>query len=219
MTGKPGPTVSVVEYCESCHREHRRILVTPEQLLEVHGTEDDIVETERLKQHVRDMLVYRKPYAFLNLSDFRRILRWKLRGQLGRPQRLRQLSDQLVVDITSAAFREHNEHNPSDEVTKRCVELLDSLPGVGVPTASAVLALTFPNHYCVVDFRGWRALFGEDQKNFSSSQYLTYLSAVRCIASKLGWSPQEADHALWGVDVEQDGMRRDLRTATEGAKV
>jgi len=39
--------------------------------------------------------------------------------------------------------------------------LLVALSGVGVPVASAALALTEPQQCCVVDFRGWRAVFEE----------------------------------------------------------
>jgi len=167
----------------------------------VRGAELDIAETRELRQHIAKMLRYRTPYAFLGLDDFQRITRWKLGHQLGRVPQLEQLTDGLVRSVTRAAFHLHADHEPSDAVAASvCVGVLTSLPGVGVPVASAVLALTFPDDYCVVDFRGWRALFGEERRAFTTAQYLAYRSAVDCLARLLGWSVQATDHALWELD-------------------
>jgi hypothetical protein len=86
--------------------------------------------------------------------------------------------------------------------------LLLALPGVGVPVASAVLALTEPQQYCVVDFRGWRTVFGEERESFSIADYLRYRAEVARLAADLGWPVQEADLAIWEYD-----RRRDLRPA------
>ena len=69
--------------------------------------------------------------------------------------------------------------------------------------ASATLALTTPDDYCVIDFRGWRALFSEERKQFTEGQYLRYRAGVRCLADQLGWSVQDTDHALWDLDRSQ----------------
>ena len=153
------------------------------------------------------------PYAFLGLEEFRQITRWKLGRQLKRVPQLEQLTESLVRSVTRAAFHLHADHEPSDAVAASvCLSVLTSLPGVGVPVASAVLALTFPDDYCVVDFRGWRALFGEDRRAFTTNQYLAYRAAVHCIAHMLDWSVQETDPALWELDRRQSvrGARREL---------
>ena len=187
--------------CPRCNARHPPVVVEPEQLRPVRGSELDIAETRELKRHIARALRHRAPYAFLGLDDFRRIARWKLGRQLGRVRSLEQLTESLVRSVTRAAFHLHADHKRSDAVAAGvCVGVLTSLPGVGVPVASAVLALTFPDDYCVVDFRGWRALFGEDRRAFTTNQYLAYRAAVDCMAHLLDWSVQETDHALWELD-------------------
>ena len=79
-------------------------------------------------------------------------------------------------------------------------EVLSALEGVAVPVASAILALTEPERYCVIDFRGWRAVFGGSQTAFTVTDYLRYRCEVARLAAKLGWPVQEADAAIWEYD-------------------
>ena len=80
--------------------------------------------------------------------------------------------------------------------------------------ASAVLALTFPDDYRVAYFRGWRALFGEDRREFTTSQYLTYRAAADCVAHMLDWSVQERNHALWEL-----GRRTHVQTQRPSLRI
>lgn len=195
---------NVMPLCPRCRAHHPPVVVEPEQLRLMHGAELDVAETRELKRHIAKMLRYRTPYAFLGLDDFQRITRWKLGRQLKRVPQLEQLTESLVRGVTRAAFHLHTDHESSDAVAASvCVSVLTSLPGVGVPVASAVLALTFPDDFCVIDYRGWRGLFGEDRRAFTTAQYLAYRAAVDCIANVLDWSVQETDHALWELDRRQ----------------
>jgi hypothetical protein len=74
------------------------------------------------------------------------------------------------------------------------------LRGVGVPVASAVLALVFPEEYGVIDFRGWWQIFGEKRSIFSISDYKRYLCELRHLADELNWPVQEVDLAIWEYD-------------------
>jgi hypothetical protein len=71
---------------------------------------------------------------------------------------------------------------------------------VGVPVASAILALADPDRYCVIDFRGWRAMFGEKRPAFDIPSYIRYLSKIRQFSQELGWLVQETDLAIWEYD-------------------
>jgi hypothetical protein len=71
---------------------------------------------------------------------------------------------------------------------------------VGVPVASAVLALVFPEEYAVIDFRGWRQLFDEEKTVFFTPDYKKYMREIRRLANELGWHAQEVDHAIWEYD-------------------
>ena len=78
--------------------------------------------------------------------------------------------------------------------------LLCVLRGVGVPVASAVLALIFPEGYGVIDFRGWRQIFGEERSSYTIADYKRYLAELRHLADELGWPVQEVDLAIWEYD-------------------
>ena len=79
------------------------------------------------------------------------------------------------------------------------------LTGVNIRTASSVLALVEPQKYCVIDFRGWRALsnlMGEypTKESFTKTDYWVYLENVHQIAEELDWPVQEVDLAIWHWD-------------------
>ena len=68
-----------------------------------------------------------------------------------------------------------------------------------------MLALSEPERYCVIDFRGWRTVFGERRDGFGVREYLQYLAAVRDLSKELGWPPQETDLACWELDRVRNG--------------
>ena len=104
----------------------------------------------------------------------------------------------MIRTVTSAAF---SVAHPDEEYgIELRVGILCALRGVGVPVASAVLALVFPEKYAVIDFRGWRQIFEEEKTTFSIPDYKKYLREVRRLADELVWSVQEVDLAIWGYD-------------------
>ena len=143
---------------------------------------------------------WRKPF-FLLRDELDKIADWKLMGQYDRTRRhLEKLTDALVKPVTKAAFQvSDSDFNVETSVR---LDVLGSLPGIRIGVASATLALTFPETYCVIDFRGWRALFSEDRtgQTFSVKHYLKYVHEVRCLAEELDRQPQEVDFALWEFD-------------------
>jgi len=75
--------------------------------------------------------------------------------------------------------------------------LLACLPGVGLGVASAILALTFPEEYGVIDFRVWKVIFNEDRRQFVMSDYTRYLERIRDCAHRVGWQAQQVDFFSW----------------------
>jgi hypothetical protein len=73
-----------------------------------------------------------------------------------------------------------------------------------VPVASAILALTEPERNCVIDFRGWRAVFNDERREFDTPAYILYLTKIRNLAQELGWPVQEADLAVWEYDLRNE---------------
>ena len=95
--------------------------------------------------------------------------------------------------------------DPGYELELR-VGLLCTLRGVGVPVASAILALVYPEEYGVIDFRVWRQVFGEERSMFSISDYKRYLHEIHKLAKELAWTVQEVDLAIWGYDKEPGAL-------------
>ncbi|MCX7852729.1 MAG: hypothetical protein RMN24_01995 [Anaerolineae bacterium] len=136
---------------------------------------------------------------YLTLEEFDEILRWKLRGQYRRQEERRKANTEEVIrTVTGAALS--ITHPDEDYETELRLDLLCCIRGVGVPVASAILALVFPEKYAVIDFRGWRQVFGEERTTFSISDYKRYLREIKCLAAELGWLVQEVDLAIWEYD-------------------
>ena len=201
------PHVTVVtdpSRCKLCGKRgrHPSINVVPDQLLPFFHASDDAWETRKLKEDLAGVLGKAGASASLGVEELRRIARWKLGSQWGRVEgHLSQLTEDLVRCVTGATLALSGHDLPDEIATRVSLDLLRSLPGVGMGVASAVLALTLPDHYCVIDFRGWRALFHpQERREFTKAHYLTYRAGVICLARQLDRSVQDVDHALWELD-------------------
>ena len=168
------------------------------QIVPYRTSSHDNNRTECLKTQFARLRQERQP-LYLASAEFDKILHWKLRGQYGRQQEGRKANTEDVIrTVTSAAF---SVTHPDEEYgIELRVGILCALRGVGVPVASAVLALVFPEKYAVIDFRGWRQIFEEEKTTFSIPDYKKYLREVRRLADELVWSVQEVDLAIWGYD-------------------
>lgn len=178
-------------------------MVQPDDIRPLRASASDYEETERIKRELLELKNCRTPF-FLTKSDLDQIFRWKLDGQLGRDKRhLERNVERAYEIVTKAAFA------ITDDDWKLEAELrlsvLSTLHGVGVPVASAILALADPERYCVIDFRGWRAVFGEDRTTFDIPSYLQYLPRIKELAKDLNWSVQETDLAVWEYDRRKNG--------------
>jgi hypothetical protein len=154
--------------------------------------------TEALKAHVEQLRLTRTPF-FLSAEDLDRIFRWKLRGQYERTLRRRAMNTPATYCAVTEAVFKVIDPDPNYESAVR-LGLLIALPGIGVGVASAILALTEPQRYCVIDFRGWRTLFGKERRSFLVPDYQRYRTAVATLAAELGWAVQETDLAIWEYD-------------------
>lgn len=159
--------------------------------------------TEALKADLARLRTQRTPF-YLTGDDLESIFRWKLSAQYGRGKRLRDTNSEAAYRIATTAAFSVDEPDDGLDLELR-VGFLTTLCGVGVPVASAILALVEPERYCVIDFRGWRAVFGERRQTFGIPQYRAYLGRVREVAAELAWSPQETDLAIWELDRRRHG--------------
>lgn len=177
-------------------------MITAEQLIPYRTASIDYAEIERLKAAFARLRSERRP-LYLTAAEFDAILQWKLRGQYGRRAGIRQANTEDVVQIVTGAALSVSHPDEDYEVELR-LGILGSLRGVGIPVASAILALVFPEQYAVIDVRGWRQIFGEVKRTFSVADYKRYLREVKRLAVELGWLVQEVDLAMWEYDRSRD---------------
>ena len=159
--------------------------------------EKDWIATKELKDLLAGAIA-RRP-ARLTHDEFDRVLDWKLENQRPRVERLLKFNTPEVIEEVTR-FALNVRHPDFAYETSLRLAGLSALRGVNIGVASAVLALCFPAQHAVIDFRGWHQAFGEDRRQFSVGQYLSYLDAIRPLATKLRITVQEVDFALWCRD-------------------
>ena len=125
---------------------------------------------------------------------------WMCEWKSSRPRRhFQSNSGEEVERISSKMFATADE--------RERMSLLKGLRGVRIPMASAILMLTDPFHYGVIDQRVWRVLhkFGEVHSNprglgLSISNWLVYLSIICSLASEFQVTPRDIDRTLFRHD-------------------
>jgi hypothetical protein len=141
---------------------------------------------------IRDLAGVRARGSFTR-GEFTRMCRWKsprarLLWEANSPARIRAVSRAVLAT--------------RDE--RRRMELLTSLRGVGVPIASAILTLTDPRRYGVLDIRAWQFLFATRSvttnargQGFTLEQWEQYLSALRHHAHRLRVTARTIEYTLF----------------------
>lgn len=180
-------------------------MISSRQIAPLRTASADYRATEELKAELAQARGNRHPF-YLTTTEFEKILHWKLDRQYGRGKELRRANTAQVIRTVSEAVFSVSHPDPVYLIELR-LGLLCSLRGVGVPIASAVLALVYPTEYCVIDFRGWRQVFEQDRNQFSISDYKRYLARVRELSRELQWPVQEVDLAIWECDLRQSKGR------------
>ena len=149
-------------------------------------------------QELIDKLLHIKQQAYFNKPEFLRMCSWKS----PRPRR-------LYLSNSSAMIRRISFKVFAAESEKEKIELLTSLKGVGIPTASAILTLTDPQAYGVIDIRVWQLLyqFGAVTTKplgagFSFDNWLEFLERLRYLAQKFNRSVRDVERALFDYHKE-----------------
>jgi hypothetical protein len=89
---------------------------------------------------------------------------------------------------------------------KSAMDTLCKLKGVGIPVASAILTMVYPEKYTIIDFRALEALGikrGADEETVD--YYLEYLQTCRSIAGEHRIDLRTLDRALWQWSKEHGG--------------
>jgi hypothetical protein len=138
-------------------------------------------------------LAHVKANGFLSKNELFKVARWKSPRAAWR---VNENSAAQIKKLTTMAF------NEKDEAIK--MRHLIGLKGVGIPMASAILMLTNPQKYGVIDIRVWQLLHhvgAVDQNkagiNFTIQQWLNYLDFIRIQAKNLKVKARDIDRTLF----------------------
>ena len=118
-------------------------------------------------------------------------------------QHFESLTDDIIKEVTRSAYIIN--HDDQNILTTIRVNLMRSLPGVGLGVASALLTLYYPNLYGIIDFRTWDEIHEHDHggrpitRTFTLSNYLYYLDTIRPFALEQNIDVQIVDFALWKI--------------------
>jgi len=168
----------------------------------------------KIKSELTERSNERDPF-YLTKDELDEILHWKLRRQYRRSKHWQNANTpEIIKTITSAALA--IDVPDFDYEVELRISILTCLRGVGVPVASAILALVYPEKYAVVDFRGWRQVFGKNKTLFSIGDYKRYLAQIRPLAKELDWPIQEVDLAIWELDLKKSIEAKQQSQSIEG---
>lgn len=158
-------------------------LISKEPLRREHGpTRDLIRELRNVKRR-----------GYFTKGQFLQMCYWKS------PRPLKQYksnSEDLIRSVSKKVFATRFE--------KRRIELLKRLKGVSIPVASAILMLTDPLNYGIIDIRVWQLLhlYGSvktkpDGKNFSVANWFSYLMKIRYFSQKFDTTARQIERTLF----------------------
>lgn len=134
-----------------------------------------------------------KKRGFVNFQEFYKICMWKSVRQ----KHNYLVNKKTVERVTKEAFKENDER-------KKMVGLCQ-LKGVGIPMASAILTIVFPDKYAVIDIRCIEMLNKLNltiKKHITLNIWLEYLKIIRNLAKDNGLTPREIDKVLFAMHKE-----------------
>lgn len=136
------------------------------------------VPTQNLMNELKDV-IYK---GYFTKDEFLKMGMWKS----PRPKNLYlSNSEDKIIKISKKVL--------STKYEMRRIELLTQLKGISIPVASAILTLTDPKNYGVIDIRVWQVLYLYDSvkvkptgRNFNFNNWYNYLMKLRYFAKKFG---------------------------------
>ena len=154
---------------------------------------EPIVEEDPGTAGIIQRLRHVKVDGDLSRSEFLDMCSWKSPRSI---RHCKRNSAKAVKSVIRRVFVSRSE--------KKRLELLTSLHGVSVPTASAILTLTDPRRYGVIDIRVWQLLFrlksvkeNPRGQNFRFGHWFEYLKILRYHAKRLGVSVRLVELTLF----------------------
>lgn len=153
------------------------MLVINQQLIKniinIHNISPEVAETRNLINLITGKVNARSD-AYLLAEELDQIMKWKLDKQYMHSKEQRKVNvDSVVVPITKAAFSIRSKNY--DYETELKIKTLTAMRSVAIPLATAVLAITDPNKYAVIDSVLWEYIYKKYKNSFTVND-LHYVS-------------------------------------------
>ncbi len=151
----------------------------------------DLYSIETVLFQIITPIIQKKGY--ISFDHFYQICMWKT----GRQKNRYLKNKDNVESITRQALAEKDEHKQ--------MEILCTLNGVSVPVASALLTVSNPSKYGIIDIRCLEMLkkLGKNISKYPSIKtWIEYLKTIREMAKINNVSPREIDMALFAIHRE-----------------
>lgn len=180
-------------------------MLTADVIRDYLGKSKDQAQTNRIRTAFGELRKERNP-MYLTILEVARVEKWFLRSSYDRFKDRRRLrTEDIVRNSTQEAF--FSAENEDYGSVSKSIQTLCAIPGVGIPTGSAILALTFPERHCVISNLGYKHVFGKEKSKFTEKDYFDYLTTIRQFAIELNALPQEVDLAIWAYDRENPHLK------------
>ena len=140
-------------------------------------------------------------------EEFFAIVIWKSNRAKTNVRRGIEKSKKTVRTITSEVFQA--------KTPEQKLNILTSIPNIGIPIASAILTVCYPDDFTVADYRAYATLkdFGVEvagNPTVNVSAYFEYLKKCKELARKHNLSLRNFDRILWAKDFYEgaNGLKR-----------
>ncbi len=136
-------------------------------------------------------------HGYLTPEEFFAIVIWKSNRAKTNVKRGVEKSKKTIRAITLEVFQA--------KTPEQKLNILTSIPSIGIPMASAILTVCYPDDFTVADYRACTALknFGEEiigNPTAKISTYFEYLEKCKKLARKYNFSLRDFDRILWAKD-------------------
>lgn len=139
--------------------------------------------------------------GYLTPEEFFAIVIWKSNRRKTDIRKGVERSGKTIRAITSEVFRA--------KTPEQKLKILTSVFSIGIPIASAILTVCYPDDFTIVDYRARASLkkdFDEEvegnptSKSYPYTAYFNYLNKCKNLAQRHNLSLREFDQVLWGKD-------------------
>jgi hypothetical protein len=131
--------------------------------------------------------------SYLSREHLESVIRWKTLAQGGRAaaltESLKRVSDEEIVLVTNAGL--------SIDHLRTQIEVLSSVPGIGVGVATAALGFVYPESHVVVDYTTYNGVFGAETQSISQKQAVELIQKLRAEYGDSEHTLREIDRALF----------------------